>query len=607
MKQLIFIMLAFLFPLHLTAQQEDLKHTAALDVTLDRREIHEGESFRFLIATSSSNQRPDTSPLEQDFYVLGTGFQSQVSIVNGRRSDDSKWVITLQARQAGSFEIPALTVGKQRTRPLSVTILPPVSFDSTSGSGGVPVAVELSIEDAQPYVQSKLVVTAKVWMDSTILGGSLTDPILEGALLERLGEDTSYNAKRDGKDYQVIERRYALFPQVSGSVIIPPVVFEGTRRIEQAGRRRPSARDPFFSDPFFNDPFFGGSPFGGLMQRGSPIRAQSESLQLEVLPKPAEAQSDWWLPAQKVELLEQWEPQSPTFQVGEPVTRNLVLRAVGLGETQIPELEMPRMPGCKIYPGAVQSRTLTIEDEVVSLTIQPIVIVPTQAGELTFPAMEIPWWDVRENVARVARLEEQTVEVLPGDGAAAISSVTPAASEQSSPPSEGEGSPPAGASPTEASKGGAIGWVFAGLTGLAGLLAGAYYWKRRSQSHNDAIPVEVLPSPREAEAVLKAACAANNPIEAHAAVLALGSTLWPTKSTRNTRAFARRFQSSQLETELELLETICFGLQCANMLAWNGQNLWRAYQQVARQQVPVARMKSSLPPLYPQFGESPMP
>ena len=57
------------------------------------------------------------------------------------------------------------------------------------------------------------------WLDP---GGGLLD-----AVVERLGEDRRFSASLGDQTYQVIERDYAIFPEKSGELYIPPVQFRG--------------------------------------------------------------------------------------------------------------------------------------------------------------------------------------------------------------------------------------------------------------------------------------------------------------------------------------------------------------------------------------------
>ena len=56
----------------------------------------------------------------------------------------------------------------------------------------------------------------------------LYEPEISGVetLIEIAGDDKNYESVINGKTYDVIERVYALFPQVSGELLINPIRFE---------------------------------------------------------------------------------------------------------------------------------------------------------------------------------------------------------------------------------------------------------------------------------------------------------------------------------------------------------------------------------------------
>lgn len=46
----------------------------------------------------------------------------------------------------------------------------------------------------------------------------------------------------------------------------------------------------------------------------------------------------------------EWEPRQPVFKVGEAVNRTIYLKAVGVAESQLPELNLASVSGLKQYP-----------------------------------------------------------------------------------------------------------------------------------------------------------------------------------------------------------------------------------------------------------------
>ncbi|MEZ5581408.1 MAG: hypothetical protein R3F37_00205 [Candidatus Competibacteraceae bacterium] len=77
--------------------------------------------------------------------------------------------------------------------------------------------IEVQAEPADPYVQAQVQYTVRLLFAVPLLDGSLDAPQPANAVVERLGDDVSYETQRNGRRYRVIERRYALFAQRSGA------------------------------------------------------------------------------------------------------------------------------------------------------------------------------------------------------------------------------------------------------------------------------------------------------------------------------------------------------------------------------------------------------
>src|SRR5690606_12967135 len=95
------------------------------------------------------------------------------------------------------------------------------------------------------------------------------------ATLQQVGDDAQYNREIDGRRYNVIERRYLLIPERSGSLTVPGASFEGRGA---AG--------------FFED-FLG--------RGGGALHAQAPPRVLEVQPIPDVAPQPW-LPLHNMKL-----------------------------------------------------------------------------------------------------------------------------------------------------------------------------------------------------------------------------------------------------------------------------------------------------------------
>jgi hypothetical protein len=352
---------------------------------------------------------PNLSLLEKDFHVLGTGSSRQFQVINGAATARTSWNIELQAKKTGQFLIPSLRVGKELTNPIQVTVSEPPEASSVDDGQHIFIELEVESADKPVYLQQQILLTARLVFDQPILEGSLSEPAPENALVEQLGKNERSKTQRNGgRPFTVIERRYAIFPEKSGQLIIPPLRFQGS--LVSNTKRNRSQRN---IDPMM-ERFFGGDPFARMQAQGRPVTVQSKQISLNVLPRPASFSSRHWLPAAGLELIDSWAEQPPEFKVGEPVSRTLTINAKGLLATLLPKLEIMEVDGVSIYPEQPVTETRTDGTWVYGISMQQMSYMPTKAGALIIPELQLAWWDTEAEIERTAVLPKWTVDVLPG-------------------------------------------------------------------------------------------------------------------------------------------------------------------------------------------------
>ena len=377
----------------------------AVRAWLDRDSMQLGETVTLNVETSGAVGEPDFSGLENDFELLNRSNSSSVSIVNGSATSTQLWAIGLKPKREGKLVVPALSVGKQKTAPVELTVgAAPVVASANPGDD---LFVELSADPLNAYVQQQVRVTLKLFYAINLTDGGLDELTVSDAVVQKLGQDRSYEAERAGRRYRVLERRYSVTAQKSGNLALPAVNFRG---------RALSGNDP-------NAMFFG---------RGRAVSARSDALSIEIRPRPAESGNGPWLPAQSLELrIEGANPAAPA-RVGEPLTVTITATAQGLGFEQLPELEMPAIDGAEIYPDKSTTRSRENNGWIIGERSRKFAIVPKRAGTLHVPAMPLNWWDTASNKAASAQTTAFDVEVgaaAAADGAgvaAALPSAVPA-------------------------------------------------------------------------------------------------------------------------------------------------------------------------------------
>lgn len=370
------------------------RDTVALDETLTLNVELEG---------GSSSAPPDFSALKKDFDLLGTSSNTSVSIINGQSSSKVLWAVGLQSRRAGVLTIPPLNIGGTSTQPLSLTVK--AAAAGKVDANGKPVGdmlLELNAEPRAPYVQQQIRVTLKLYYAVNLTEGNLEDPHLDGVVVKKLGQDKNYQGNLNGRSYNILERHYALTAEKSGKLLLPAINFRGR------------AQDVNDLNSFFN--------------RGRLVTVHSDAIELDVRPRRADTGTNAWLPAAALTLTADGVDTASTVHIGEPLTLNLHLKAQGLGFEQLPELILDAVDGAEVYPD--KSATRTRDDGIWQYgeRDRKFALVPTRAGKLKLPAVELRWWDTEHDRAEVASVPAREIDVLPAIGttnvAPVISAVT---------------------------------------------------------------------------------------------------------------------------------------------------------------------------------------
>ena len=555
----------------LTILLAPLSAHAAVTAHVDRNTINEGDTFTLNLTVSGNDSgQPDLSVLHQDFTVIGTGQRSEIQIINGSFTSQHAWTITLSPRHTGKLIIPAIPVGKSSSTAIAVTVLPAnAAIDNGPDKGDV--FIEVNATPDKPYVQAQVLYTVRLYYDAPVRQGTLSDPTLDNAIVQKLGDDSNFETQRGGRHYQVIERRYAIFPQRSGTLEIPPVVFDGAIS-------DPSSRT---GDPFFDS-------FNPATRH---VRLRSRKLDIQVATQPASYQGANWLPAQDIELEQHWSPQHPQFRVGEPVTRSVIIHAKGLSASQLPDLPLPNQSGLKLYPDQPQTSNKPNGDTLVSTREQKIAMIPTQAGDITLPAIELNWWDTQAKRQRTAMLPAQTIHVLAGAIASAGSNTaTPAPQSNAVAPTTPAQTATA---PTASSKleAGSIThnlkptlWIILTVMfGVAWLGTLLLWWRyRRPRTHKVVVLTASTDeiSEQATRKHIRQACQQHDPQAAKRALLAWARLHWPDDPPLSLGALASRVDEAQFAGELSALDK---SLYVAGNATWRADQLLHLFNAYLKQ------------------------
>ena len=393
-----------------------------------------------------------------------------------------------------------------------------------------------------PYVQGEVRYTVRVLRSSRLIQGKLLGPRLPDAVVEPLGPSRQGTTRRNGRRYHVTERQFAIFPQSSGRIALEGAVFSGPERF-----------------------------------------ARAPAVALQVREPPDSFKGSWWLPARSVELTASWSRDPARLRVGEQAVRTLRLRVAGQAGERLPPLAVPESAGLRAYREGGRTETRKGEGGVVGIRQVRRAWVVTRPGRHTLPAVTVPWWDVRGERTRTARVPKRTIRGLPAPGQERAPGETPAPRAGST-VSGGERTGPgqAGYPSWTVLAGWALGLLF--LAGIGRALARSRTGKRLGARWR-----------------LRAACRRGDPRRARRALLEWGRAAWPERPPGDLGELARRLggEASGVADCLGELERIRFGRAADE--TWDGAACWRTLGP-ALQGVRGKHPKGpgpDLPPLYP--------
>lgn len=557
---------------------------AAFQASVDRNPVAEGESLTLTLTSDESlDDDPDLSVLQQDFEVLGQSKGSSIQIVNGKAERSLQWQIRIIPKRNGPLVIPAIRAGEKTTQPIVLGVAKADQARDAQQSGEL--FLEVGAEPLTAYVQQQIIFTVRLYRMVTLGNNStLSDPKFPDmdAVVERLGDDRSYLSTRNGQEYAVIERRYAIHPQKSGQFSSTPMQFDG--EIVEGNR----GRGVFMFDPF--------------SQRSRHKRVNSNTITFTVKPVPAGLGGTQWLPAGKLQLSEQWSENPPKFTIGEAITRTLVISASGLAASQLPVLGNVSVDGLKLYPDQPLLKDDRDGNGIRGERTQKIAILPTRAGDLILPAIEVKWWNINTDKMEVAQLPVRKITVLPGNANSGSANQDPALSAEIS----SGASPEIIAAPVDkpSASGNLLtrepgrGWwpwlsLFLGIGWLATLIF--WGWRTRKKHPLTQEESSAEESMRQLESQFKKSCLANDAAQAKSKLLAWAKLRWPKNPPTSLTSMAGLCQPA-LANALNELDRILYG-QTNDV--WQGESLWQLFGQ--GKPVPVAVRgghSESLKPLY---------
>lgn len=375
--------------------------------SVDRTDLTTDEMLTLSIAVTSagrSQAQPQLPDLD-GFNIVGQNSSTNISVVNGEMSTSMVYSYRLQPYRTGTLTIGPVQIDENSqtyaTAPIVVEVrqgtglpqqtspaLAPSLFSSPFQSEGQGMYVEATLDKLEPFVGEQLVYTFRLYepMNTRRLPGlfssqpSYEAPAMTGFWAEGEAEQSAYQVSNNGRIYTVTELRSNVFPTVPGEATIEPARLTMPGSLFQSGGKL--ATDPLHINV---KALPAGAPanFGGAVGQYE-IRAALDSVQ---------------------------------SKVDEPITLRVTLSANGNVSTAADPV-WPQMDGWRAFDAESDVHTSVVDGRVVGTRSYDWLLVPTQAGEQTIPAIEYSYFDPADEQYHTISTQPVRVSIAPGTGSA---------------------------------------------------------------------------------------------------------------------------------------------------------------------------------------------
>lgn len=347
--------------------------------------VKQGDAVELVLSSDKSfSGVPNIDILQKDFVIGGQQSRHSAQWVNGKGQDIHQLIYTLFPNKSGDIVVQGLKIGNKTIPNLTLGVRPDAKYETR---GTIDVSVEC--QNTSVYPAQKMLCV--VFLDDSVglVDGEIIPPKSDQGTWEQILPPLPITSNKSGVNrYQ---STFAFTPKDSGVLHVSPFIFQGSARLKTGERHATGIMD-----------FMLMSLQSSATQ---PVGAQSKPFTITVKEKPAHYKG-WWLPSSRVTLTETYQlPQN--LAIGEPITRTVTLTAQDVMADNLPVPEAPSVDRLKVYANPPE-RHDTPDGGQVTVTMT---FVPTQDGEVTLPAIQVPWFDTVHEKTEYAIVPERQIFV----------------------------------------------------------------------------------------------------------------------------------------------------------------------------------------------------
>jgi len=384
----------------------ETKVSVTLD--MDRSEATLVDTIKLVVKLEGKRTTPPPTISGLEFFhVRQGGTSSRFQVINGRINSGTDYIFYITPQKKGDFLIgPAEVVVKGKKYQSQALRLKVQDTPTETGEERGSLFLTATLSADTGYVGQKFIYALKFYRAKDVSDISLVLPEVEGLSFKKLGDHKEYISTWQGRNYSVIELRYALTSDTPGSHTITPTFFK---------MKVVDTHDRFGRGGFFDDSFFG-------MTRTKPISIVSNTTQLEVKHLPeAGRPPDFSGLVGNFSLSTSLSPQE--VKVGESATLTVIISGKGNAHL-IPDLKIPDLKDVKTYADQPTLDIQTTFEGVSGTKTMKWAIVPKKKGAFVIPSMSLSYFNTESERYSQTRNEPLTLHVKPHTDGSELSTQT---------------------------------------------------------------------------------------------------------------------------------------------------------------------------------------
>jgi hypothetical protein len=368
------ILLAFTMTVVMTTNITITFAQTPITARVDRTEIAADEQLVLtvtIIGDFLTSPNPDMT-LVSDFVVVSSSQSTQVSIVNGQMTSQGLFIYRLQPLVEGDLEIAPVGVNLNgvyyETDPITIKVLPagtriqpspleePDQEQLPDTLSGQEFFVEAEVSDPNPFLGEQIIYTFRLYQTTNIFGQpDYRPPAFTDFWSSDVIDRPHYNTTAAGQEYLVSEIRTALFPANLGELVIEPA-----RLVIPGGLLKPD------------------------------VKLETKPVSVSVKPLPENAPENFKGAVGSFEV--RTRLSDIESKVNEPLTLITEIEGIGNIETLI-EPALPDMPGWRFFESQADTIIEVKQDKLGGVRRFERLVVPGEAGEHVFPAVEFGFFN----------------------------------------------------------------------------------------------------------------------------------------------------------------------------------------------------------------------